>query len=279
MIALKKAVAYARYSSEMQNARSIEDQFRVCEKIAKQHGYKIVKYYKDAAISGGGTLERDAFLSLMRAAAEKDCGFEAVIIESLSRMSRDLADSARDFKRLDYRQIALIDLEGVTNTMRVGMSGIMNQEFVKHLGNQLRRAWDGRVREGLMPVKPAYGHRKVPGTSFEREIDPEAAKIVRRIFTEFASGVSPRAIAAGLNRDGIPSPSGGEWNHTVFIAGGGSAKGMIGNRIYVGELVWNSHRSVKNPETEKRTKRKGKPRRPLGRAGPSPSHHRSGFVG
>src|SRR4051795_1483498 len=46
-------------------------------------------------------------------------------------------------------------------------------------------------------------------------------------------------IAARLNRDGIPSPSGGEWNHQVFIAGGGSGKGIIGNRIYIGELVWN----------------------------------------
>lgn len=259
MTKLKEAVAYARYSSDRQSARSIDDQFLVCEKIAKQHGYKIVKYFKDAAISGGGTLERAGFQEMMREAAAKDRTFEAVIIESLSRMSRDLADSARDFKRLEFRQIALIDLEGKTNTMRVGMSGIMNQEFVKHLGNMLRRAWDGRVREGLMPGKPAYGHRKVAGTSFEREIDPEAAKVVERIFTEYTNLEPVREIAARLNRDGIPSPSGGKWNHTVFIAGGGSGKGMIGNPIYIGELVWNNCRSVKNPETEKRTKQKGKP--------------------
>src|SRR4051794_20835060 len=101
MTTLKEAVAYARYSSDRQNARSIDDQFLVCDKIAKQNGYKIVKYFQDAAISGGGTLERDGFQSLMRATAVKDRTFEAVIIESLSRMSRDLADSARDFKRLE----------------------------------------------------------------------------------------------------------------------------------------------------------------------------------
>lgn len=258
-MALKDAVAYARYSTDRQSARSIDDQFMVCDKIAQQNGYRIVKYYHDAAISGGGTLERDGFQALMRDAAAKDRTFEAVIIESLSRMSRDLADSARDFKRLDYRQIALIDLEGRTNTMRVGMSGIMNQEFVKHLGNMLRRAWDGRVREGLMPGKPAYGHRKVPGTSFEREIDPDAAAIIRRIFTEYVNLEPVREIAARLNRDGIPSPSGGQWNHQVFIAGGGNGKGIIGNRIYIGELIWNNCRSVKNPETEKRTKQKGRP--------------------
>jgi DNA invertase Pin-like site-specific DNA recombinase len=254
----KKAIAYGRYSSERQSARSISDQFELCRKIAKQNGYDIIEYYKDEAVSGAGTLGRAGWMALMRAVAGKDRTFDAVIIESLSRMSRDLADSARDFKRIAHRQVELIDLEGPLNTMRVGMSGIMNQEFRKHLGNMLRRAWDGRVKEGLMPGKPAFGHRKVPGTSFEREIDPDQAEIVKRIFTEYANLEPPREIAARLNAEGIPSPSGGKWNHQVFIAGGGNAKGMIGNRIYIGELFWNNHRSVINPETEKRNKQKGK---------------------
>ena len=84
--------------------------------------------------SGAGTLGRAGFQALMRAVSAKDRTFEAVIIESLFRMSRDLADSARDFKRIAYRQVELIELEGPANTMRVGMSGIMNQEFRKHLG-------------------------------------------------------------------------------------------------------------------------------------------------
>jgi site-specific DNA recombinase len=259
MTALKPAVAYARYSNKLSSARSIDDQFQLCDKIAKQHGYQIVKYFDDRAIHGAGTLGRAGWLALMRAATAKDRTFDAVIIESMSRMSRDLADSARDFKRIAHRQIELIDLEGALNTMRIGMSGIMNQEFRKHLGNMVRRAWDGRVRDGLMPGKPAYGHRKVDGTSFEREIDPDAAKIINRIFTEYVNLEPVRDIAARLNRDGIPSPSGGKWNHTVFIAGGGNGKGIIGNRIYIGELVWNTCRSVINPETEKRNKQKGKP--------------------
>jgi site-specific DNA recombinase len=259
MATLKQAVAYARYSSDRQSARSIDDQFLLCDKIAKQNGYKIVKYFDDRAIGGAGTLGRAGWLALMRAVTAKDRTFDAVVIESLSRMSRDLADSARDFKRITHKEIELIDLEGSVNTMRVGMSGIMNQEFRKHLGNMVRRAWDGRVSEGLIPGKPAFGHRLIPGKPFEREADPEQAKIVNRIFAEFANREPLREIAARLNADGIPSPSGGKWNHTVFIAGGGNGKGILANRIYIGELVWNNNRSVINPETEKRNKRKGKP--------------------
>ena len=68
--------------------------------------------------------------------------------------------------------------------MRVGLSGIMSQEFVKHLGNQLRRKWDGGVTKGQTPRKPAYGHRLVLGKTLEREIDPQTAPTVVRIFTE-----------------------------------------------------------------------------------------------
>jgi|SRR5450631_63466 site-specific DNA recombinase len=256
---LKEAVAYARYSSTRQSARSIDDQFALCDKIALQHGYRIVRYFEDRAIGGAGTLGRAGWLELMRAVRHKDRTFHAVIIESCSRMSRDLANGARDFKAIANKDVELIDIGGVLNTLRVGMNGIMDQEFRIHLGNMMRRAWDGRVKEGLMPGKPAYGHRKVPNTSFEREPDPDAAKVVNRIFTMFVNLEPGREMAARLNREGILSPSGGKWNHTVFTAGGGNGKGIIGNPIYIGKLVWNTCRTFINDETERRNKKKGKP--------------------
>jgi DNA invertase Pin-like site-specific DNA recombinase len=257
MMKPKRAVSYARFSNpKLQDVTSIDDQFLVCEKIAARNGFEIVKRFRDDGISGTGSLERDGWLALMRAAKAGE--FEAVIVESLSRMSRDLADSAGFFKRLDALEIQLVDLEGAATTMRVGLSGIMNQEFVKHLGNQLRRKWDGCVTKGQTPGKPAYGYRLVAGKTLEREIDPQTAAIVVRIFTEYVNGVALREIAARLNNEGIPSPSGGKWNHAVITAGNGNGKGIIGNRIYIGELVWNQYRSIKG-ENEKRTKRKGKP--------------------
>jgi site-specific DNA recombinase len=68
-----------------------------------------------------------------------------------------------------------------------------------------------------------------------------------------------REIAVRLNREGIPGPAGGKWNHQGFTAGSGSGKGMISNPIYIGELVWNNCRTYINEETEKRNKKKGKP--------------------
>lgn len=39
------------------------------------------------------------------------------------------------------------------------------------------------------------------------DLDPATAHVVRSIFTEFLAGKGIYAIAEGLTRDGIPSPS------------------------------------------------------------------------
>ena len=43
---------YARYSSDLQNPRSIEDQWRVCRELAARQGWVIVARYHDEAVSG-----------------------------------------------------------------------------------------------------------------------------------------------------------------------------------------------------------------------------------
>ncbi len=49
---MKKAIIYARYSSERQTEQSIEGQLRVCYDYAKQNGLIILQEYIDRAMSG-----------------------------------------------------------------------------------------------------------------------------------------------------------------------------------------------------------------------------------
>jgi site-specific DNA recombinase len=87
-------------------------------------------------------------------------------------------------------------------------------------------------------------------------INKERAAVVVRIFTEYANGITPRKIVAGLARDKIPSPSGSAvWNYQGIV-GGLHKRGLIHNRLYVGEVVKNRYRNIKNPETGKRITRK-----------------------
>ena len=51
-----RAAIYARYSTNMQSAASINDQIRVCREYAQRQGWTITETYSDAAISGANIL-------------------------------------------------------------------------------------------------------------------------------------------------------------------------------------------------------------------------------
>ena len=89
----------------------------------------------------------------------------------------------------------------------------------------------------------------------ERRINAGEAAVVRRIFEEYAAGVSPRAIAKRLNAEGVPGPSGGTWGPSTIHGNRQRGTGILNNELYIGRLVWNRLRYVKDPETGKRVSR------------------------
>ena len=63
-----------------------------------------------------------------------------------------------------------------------------------------------------------------------REVDPDQARWVRKIFTWYADGYAPRWIASELNRLGVPSLRGGTWAASVIYGefGAGDAICIVG---------------------------------------------------
>src|SRR5690606_31993346 len=61
--------------------------------------------------------------------------------------------------------------------------------------------------------------------------------------------------AKALNAEGIPSPRGGKWNSSTLNGSRSRANGVLQNRQYIGEIVWNRQRFIKNPATGKRVSR------------------------
>lgn len=89
----------------------------------------------------------------------------------------------------------------------------------------------------------------------DREIIPEEAATVRRIFREFAAGKSPKAIAKDLNKEGVPGPLGRAWGDTSIRGHVTRGTGIVNNALYAGVLVWNRQHFVKDPSTGKRVSR------------------------
>ena len=47
----RRAALYARYSTDKQSEMSVEDQFRVSERIAVREGFEVVARFEDRAIT------------------------------------------------------------------------------------------------------------------------------------------------------------------------------------------------------------------------------------
>ena len=260
----RRAAIYARYSSDLQSAASIEDQVRLCRALCADRGWTVVEVFADEAMSGASS-QRPGFRAMQGCAAEG--GFEVLVAESLDRLSRDQEHIAGLHKRMTYFGIDIFTKsEGLISEMHVGLGGTMSALFLRQLGEKTHRGLEGRVKAGKSAGGRSYGYRpyRVPredGTipRGELEIDPREAAVVRRIFAEYDSGLSARAIAMGLNRDGIPSPrsgrGSGSWSFSTIQGNWRRGTGILNNRLYIGQRVWNRQGFVSNPETDNRVGR------------------------
>ena len=58
-----------------------------------------------------------------------------------------------------------------------------------------------------------------------------------------------------MNEDGIPGPRGAMWRDTAIRGHRGRGTGILNNELYIGRLIWNRLRYVKDPKTGKRVSR------------------------
>ncbi len=255
-----KVAIYARYSSDNQRDASIADQFRMCRLHAEKQGWHIVEEYSDHAISGA-SLIRPGIQALM--ADAMGGRFDLILAEAMDRLSRDQEDIAGIFKRMSYADVKMFTLsEGEVTHLHVGLKGTMNALFLKDLADKTRRGQRGRVEAGKSGGGNAYGYDVVKKLDAngepirgDRTINEFQAEVVRRIFRDYAAGKSAKTIAFALNKEGIPAPSGGDWGFSTINGNPKRGNGILNNEMYIGKIVWNRQRFVKDPNTGKRQAR------------------------
>ncbi|MGE4085946.1 MAG: recombinase family protein [Vicinamibacterales bacterium] len=260
---MTRPALYARYSSDRQNERSIDDQLALC----RQHLARLVpggaaepEIFADAAMSGA-TRARPGLDALLAAVAGGRVSL--VVTEALDRVSRDLEDVAAIWKRLRHARVPLVTVhEGEIGDLHVGLRGTMNAMYLADLGAKTRRGQAGAVRAGRIPGGLSYGYRRVVRLDGRgepvrglREIDAAEAEVVRRIFRDYAAGASPRAIAAALNAEGVPGPRGGAWRANTIFGNRARRNGVLWNPLYRGLIAYNRQAFARDPDTRRRVAR------------------------
>jgi len=264
-----RAAVYARYSSAKQRESSIEDQVRNCTAFAEREGWSIAEHYVDEALSGTSK-DRPGFKRLL--AHGEEGGFDVLLVDDLSRLSRDEIELKQLVRRFKYRGLRIIgvsdgfDSASKGHKIQVSVRAMMNEIYLDDLREKTHRGLTGQALKGNNCGGRSYGYQHVPEldphktddygrpvvTAVRREVDSDQARWVRKIFAWYADGHSPRWIASELNRLGVPSLRGGTWATSVIYGDMTKGTGLLNNQLYMGRFVWNRSQWVKDPDTGKR---------------------------
>jgi site-specific DNA recombinase len=255
-----RTAIYARYSSQLQNSRSIDGQLADCRDRCAREGWTIVAEFQDAAISGAKGIDHAARPGLNALlAAVRAGGIDQVVTDTTSRIARHERDSIDIRDTLAFAGCRWFTLaDGVVEGLTASIKAAVDAQQRRDLAHNIRRGQRTSVAQGRAPAGLAYGYRQANRIDDRggfvrglREIDPDQAEVVRRIFAEIAAGQSARAVAERLNADRIPSPRGGSWSNSTILGDRKRANGLVKNRLYIGELIVGRTTKVTNPETRR----------------------------
>jgi site-specific DNA recombinase len=259
-----RCAAYARYSSDLQSPRSIDDQLRICREYAQSRGFTFLEehIYVDEALSGVGA-DRPGLGRLLDAALSPMRPFDIILLDDSSRLARNTKDALTFFERLNFAGIRLIavsqgiDSDNEQAHVLVTVHGMVDSLYVKELAKKTHRGLEGLMLRGQHTGGRCFGYNSVPvpGTTGKQlVINENEAVVVRRIFEMSADGQSLKTIAKTLNRECVspPRPRAGKryatWCPTCIRA-------MLRRDLYAGKVIWNTSRFVKVPGTNKRVRR------------------------
>lgn len=249
-----QAAIYTRYSTDLQNERSTEDQIDLCKAFANREGFNVVATYADKAVSGASVHGRYDLQRMMQDAHANQ--FKVIVVEALDRLSRDIADMATLHKQMDFIGVRIIAVnDGEANTINVALRGLVAQLFREDNAHKVKRGMAGLIKQGRTAGGKAYGYRSDPANRGKPVIVEEEAVVVRRIFEDYAKGISPKAICKRLNAELVKPPRGKLWSPSALHGSASRGTGMFRNALYTGRIIWNKVRMVKDPNTGKRVSR------------------------
>ena len=185
-----------------------------------------------------------------------------VVAEALDRVSRDQEHLAHFYKHLTFKEVHLFTLsEGWISEIHIGLGGTMGALYVRQLAEKTHRGLRGRIEAGKSGGGLTYGYDVVripkPDGTFddgERRINEAEAAIVRRIFEATPRHATAKDRVDAERREN-PGPRGKGWGASTINGNSERGVGILNNPLYVGKLVWNKLRYVKDPDTGKRLSR------------------------
>ena len=239
---MKRAVAYARFSSDLQREESIEAQTRAIQQYCDANGFVLLTVFADRGISGTSD-KRPEFQKMISMATKGDV--DAVIVHKLDRFARNRYDSAFYKNILKKNNVKLISvLENLQDSPEsVILESViegMNEYYSLNLSREVRKG----LQENALECKvtggpPALGY-SVDRNTQKYIINEYEAEAVRLIFRMYLEGYSYTEIIDTLNTKGYRTRRGISFAKNSLYA-------ILRNERYTGVYIYVKD-STKNPK-------------------------------
>jgi len=228
-----RAAIYARVSTEDQarEGYSIAAQLKRLRSYCLARGWAVANEYVDDGYSGRSP-ERPEYKRMMH---DKDI-WDVVVVLKMDRIHRNSRNFTMmmDFLRSWNKEFNSTQ-ENFDTTTAIGRFVMDTVQRIAQLeseqiGERVKVAMVQKALEkkGHLGCPEPYGYRYVDG---QLRIDDAEAQVVEKIFRSSANLCSLGQIVEGLNGSGAPTKNGGAWQRATV-------HGILNNRIYLGELVW-----------------------------------------
>ena len=210
----KITALYCRLSrdDELQgDSNSIINQKAILQKYADDNGFGNTMFFVDDGYSGTN-FDRPDWERLISLAEDGKIG--TVIVKDMSRLGRDYLKvgyyTEVFFPSLDIRFIAInngVDSANQQDSDFTPFLNIINEWYAKDTSKKIRAVFKAKGQSGKpLCTNPPYGYVKDPEDKSRWIIDPEAAEVVREIFSLCVKGYGPTQIAKELTRRQIENP-------------------------------------------------------------------------
>lgn len=232
-----KVCAYCRVSTDSnKQAESFDAQTTYYERYIKSNPkWEFAGVYADKGISGTTTFKRIEFNKMLN-----DCEkgkIDLIITKSISRFARNTADClevVRFLKSLNigvYFERENINTLGAESELILSVLSSLAQDESRNISENTKWGIQKKFREGNIKISS----KKFLGYDLDDEgrlvINPEEAKIVRRIYKEYLDGKSMGEIKKGLEIDRIKTVTRKEkWQESTI-------KGVLSNEKYCGDVI------------------------------------------
>ena len=223
---------------------SVSAQLRALRDYAKKNGYIVAREYVDEAESGR-IADRPEFRKMIDAATKPNAPFGEILVWKFSRFTRK-REHAVAFKsmlrRKGVRVVSITEHADDTPTGKL-MEAIIesvDEFYSENLAQEVTRGMRESASRGFWVSSYApFGYNRVmvldgPKKRPTLQPDPDASRVVKRIFDLAEAGNGMTDITRTLNGEGILSPKGKLWGKT-------SVHTILVNESYTGTLTWGTH--------------------------------------